>query len=230
MQDLSLARETWVVDGPGPQQQFAIPVLTLPPAGALIKRLIPSSRGIFVHRAVFLRRSCLVGAALLFLLPASARLAAASPSRAGSDSLATRAVTTPNCTAAELVVWLDTAGNGAAGSVYYTLNFTNLSGRTCALFGYPGVSAIALAGQQLGSAASRSAAHPTRTVRLATGKSASITLQIVQAANFPNATCHRTVAAGLRVYPPNQTVAKTVPFPFAACARSGPTYLTVTPL
>jgi hypothetical protein len=31
------------------------------------------------------------------------------------------------CVASQLVVWLDTAGNGAAGSVYYTLKFTNLS-------------------------------------------------------------------------------------------------------
>jgi hypothetical protein len=35
-------------------------------------------------------------------------------------------------------------------------------------------------------------------------------------------------AAGLRVYPPNQTRARLVPFPFGACSRAGPIYLHVT--
>ena len=33
-------------------------------------------------------------------------------------------------------------GNGAAGTIYYPLEFTNLSGRTCSLYGFPGVSVI----------------------------------------------------------------------------------------
>jgi hypothetical protein len=31
----------------------------------------------------------------------------------------------------------------------------------------------------------------------------------------------------LRVYPPGETRSKVVPFPFRACARSGPVYLHV---
>jgi hypothetical protein len=38
------------------------------------------------------------------------------------------------------------------------------------------------------------------------------------------------MAAGLRVYPPDQTKAKIVPFPFLACLRSGPTYLSIAPV
>jgi hypothetical protein len=34
-------------------------------------------------------------------------------------------------------------------------------------------------------------------------------------------------AGGLRVYPPGQTASKLVPFPFRACSRSGPGYLSV---
>lgn len=61
---------------------------------------------------------------------------------AGSDA---GAQTTKPCTTAGLVVWLNTQTNHAAGSAYYELEFTNLSGRGCVLRGYPGVSAANLA-------------------------------------------------------------------------------------
>jgi hypothetical protein len=134
--------------------------------------------------------------------------------------------TATNCRTSGLVVWLDTRGNAAAGSVYYTLKFTNQSGLRCALTGYPGVSAVDLRGHRLGSAASRdpSSAH---SVSLPNGTTASAQLRIVQAANYPRSTCHPAAAAGLRVFPPNQTASKVVPFPFQACSRTGPVYLGV---
>jgi hypothetical protein len=125
------------------------------------------------------------------------------------------------------VVWLDTEGNGAAGSVYYTLELTNLSRHACTLRGYPGVSAVSLGGGRLGSAASRDAATPSRRVVLKPGATATATLRIVQAGNFPARTCRMTTAAGLRVYPPNQRASKVVPFPFDACSRRGPIFLSV---
>lgn len=137
---------------------------------------------------------------------------------------------TPRCSSSSLVIWLDTQGNGTAGSVYYELQFTNLSGRTCTLSGYPGVSAVNLQGHRLGRAGSRESGAKARTVTLANGASAEATLRIVVAGAFPSSSCKQTTAAGLRVYPPNQTTAKTVPFPFEACARSGPTVLSVGPV
>ena len=130
------------------------------------------------------------------------------------------------CRTAGLVVWLNTQGNAAAGSVYYTLEFTNQSGHTCTLDGYPGVSAIDLHGRRLGSAGSRnpSTAH---VVSLANGATAGSVLRIVVAGNYPPAACHRVAAAGLRVYPPNQTASKMVPIPFEACSRTGPGILSV---
>jgi hypothetical protein len=122
---------------------------------------------------------------------------------------------------------MDTQGNGAAGSIYYQLKLTNLSGRACTLFGYPGVSAVDLGGHQLGKAASRNPAHRAQRVTLANGATATATLQIAEAGNFPRATCRQVTAAGIRVYPPNQTAAKIVPFPFQACSRTGPNYLSV---
>jgi hypothetical protein len=129
------------------------------------------------------------------------------------------AASAPACTTSGLVVWLNTMGNGAAGSIYYQLQFTNLSRHTCTLTGYPGVSAIGLSGRQVGAAASRNAISAPRTVTLRPGAGASATLQIVEAGNFPRAACGPVTAAGLRVYPPNQRASKVVPFPFAACSR-----------
>jgi hypothetical protein len=119
------------------------------------------------------------------------------------------------------VVWLDTMGSGTAGSTYYTLNLTNLSGHACTLRGYPGVSAVTLTGSQLGAAATRDASSPIRTVSLRAGASASSALRITDIGVFSPSLCGPTTAAGLRVYPPGQTASKLIPFPFAACSRHG---------
>ena len=94
---------------------------------------------------------------------------------------------------------------GAAGSVYQVIDFTNISGTTCTLSGYPGVS---LAGgtpvTQIGAAASRSTSAAASVVTLTPGETASALLRITQAANYPTATCSPTRAAYLRIYPPDQ--------------------------
>jgi hypothetical protein len=148
---------------------------------------------------------------------------------AGSLAAAPRARTAsaPACSAAGLVVWLNTTGDGTAGSIYYTLEFTNLSRRACTLTGYPGVSAINLAGHRIGAPASRDTAYGARAVTLGAGASATATLRIVDSANFPTSACGPVRAAGLRVYPPNQTASKIVPFPFRACAHSADGVLSV---
>jgi Protein of unknown function (DUF4232) len=136
-------------------------------------------------------------------------------------------VTAPPCTSGGLVVWLNTQPNGAAGTIYYRLEFSNLSGHTCTLRGYPGVSGISLGGTMLGSAAQRSSGTPVRTITLGIGRSATSALGIVEVGNFTSSSCHPTTAAGLRVYAPNQTAAKSIPFPFGACAKAGDLYLSV---
>jgi len=145
----------------------------------------------------------------------------------GASSAAAAALSMPACTGAGLVVWLDTNGNGTAGSTYYNLELTNLSGHTCTLYGYPGVSAVDLDNRQLGHAATENAVHRSSTVTLSTGKSAIAILQITDVANFASTACHPTTAAGLRVYPPNQESSKLVPFPFRACSAGGVSYLHV---
>ena len=162
-----------------------------------------------------------VGAAAL----ASAfALTVASPAAASRHAVAASA---PSCSSSTLVVWLNTQGNGAAGSSYFNLEFTNLGAHACTLLGYPGVSGVDLGGRRLGSAASRDAVHRPVTVTVRSGATVHAILRIVDAGNYPSSTCAQTTAAGLRVYPPGQTASKLVPYPFAACSRSGPTYLQV---
>ncbi|HEY3729011.1 MAG TPA: DUF4232 domain-containing protein [Solirubrobacteraceae bacterium] len=124
----------------------------------------------------------------------------------------------PACQTRGLVVWLDTNGNGTAGSIFYTLNFTNQSGHKCTLRGYPGVSAINLKGGRVGKPASRDNATKVKTITLRNNATATSVLRIVDNGAISN--CGRVNAAGLRVFPPNQRASKTVPFPFGACSRT----------
>jgi hypothetical protein len=137
------------------------------------------------------------------------------------------AVIAPPCSSIGTIAWLNTNSSAGAGSVFYKLQFTNLSGRRCTLRGFPGVSAVDTRGHQLGSAASRDRGTPVRTIALSNGVTARVALRIVQVVNIPASQCRPVTAAGLRIFPPNQGAAKFVPFPFKACSRSGPIYLSV---
>jgi hypothetical protein len=145
----------------------------------------------------------------------------------------------PRCTTGDLDVWLNTSGNGAAGSTYFNLEFTNLSAHACTVSGYPGVSAVGFSNQQLGIAASHNPQQPVSVVTLSsgstkagtqgfqTGNTATVVLAITEAGNYSPSACHAVVAEGLRVYPPDQTASKMVPYPFVACSKRGPLILHV---
>jgi hypothetical protein len=139
----------------------------------------------------------------------------------------------PACKTAQLVTWLNTQSNGAAGTIFYVLNFTNV-GAKCTLRGYPGVSAVGRAGKRLGTAANRNSVKPVKTVTLnaanvshGTFSTAHATLGIVDTGVFSPGVCAPTIASGLRVFAPNQQSATFLPFPFGACARSGPKFLNI---
>jgi hypothetical protein len=135
----------------------------------------------------------------------------------------------PACPSSELDVWMNTHLRHVAGSGFTTVNFTNLSGNTCTLRGFPQVDAVNLTGQQLGSPA-RPNGFKYRTVTLTPGATATAELTITNATEFPPATCQPVTGAGLSVVPPAQTAAKQIPYPFAACSRPGPRYLTIGPV
>jgi hypothetical protein len=144
--------------------------------------------------------------------------AAAAAALVAATSSAAIAAGSPSCQTRGLVVWLNTNGNGTAGSVFYTLNYTNQSGHRCTLRGYPGVSAINLRGRRIGKPASRDSTTRVRTIPLPNNATATSVLRIVD--NGVIANCGRANAAGLRIFPPNQGASKTVPFPFGACSRT----------
>jgi hypothetical protein len=166
-----------------------------------------------------------LGARVLACAAALASLAALAATASQADRA--RAAAARRCATSGLVVWLNTTGNGAAGSVYYNLYLTNLSKRPCTLKGYPRVSAVDLAGRQVGAPASRETDKKPAVVTLGRGVTATAVLRVVEAGNFPAASCGAVTAAGLRVFPPGQSTSKVVPFPFQACSRAGQSVLAV---
>ena len=159
---------------------------------------------------------------------AAALVPAAALAAPGHQADAARTAT-PACATSGLDVWLDTNGSSALGHTGYQLKITNLSGSTCTLFGYPGVSAVTLTGTQIGSAAARDGTAP-HTVTLANGATTHALVGITDAGVTPASQCHPVTGGGLRVYPPNQTQSKVVPSPFPGRSRSGPTYLVISPM
>jgi len=111
-------------------------------------------------------------------------------------------------------------GQGAAGSVYQVIDFTNISNVTCTLYGYPGVS---LAGgqpvAQVGLAADENPNPPRKLVTLAPGAVASALLQIVDALNYPTAKCGPVTTKWLQIYPPNQTTPVFLSYTTKACSK-----------
>jgi hypothetical protein len=141
------------------------------------------------------------------------------PVSAPSTSLSPAVTGTPACATSGLHLSLGIS-QGYAGGVYVAIVFTNTSGATCTLYGYPGVSLVSAPPYtQLGLAAQRSSTTPVKLITLAPGATANALLQIVDALNFPTATCAPAKASYLRVYPPNQTAPVYLANASEACAQ-----------
>jgi hypothetical protein len=158
----------------------------------------------------------------------TATVTTTAPAAPGSASNSTPASTlspavtgSPACPTSSLQVKLG-AAQGYAGGVYEVIDFTNTSGSPCTLYGYPGVSLVTGPPYtQIGLAAKRTAAStPVKQVTLAPGATANALLQIVDALNYPGASCGPTKASALKVYPPNQTVPVYLPSTSNGCAKS----------
>jgi hypothetical protein len=156
--------------------------------------------------------------------------AAASPTAAGTTSSGanTPAVASPSSSAPAGPAACPTSSlqakqgvaQGYAGGVYQVIVFTNTSGSPCTLYGYPGVSLVSGPPYtQIGLAAKRSTSTPRKLVTLAPGGTAHALLQIVDALNYPTASCGPTKATALRIYPPNQTVPVYLPNTSNGCAK-----------
>jgi hypothetical protein len=150
---------------------------------------------------------------------ASASAAAGTPATPAASASPTVAGAAPACPTRSLGLKLGLA-QGAAGSTYQVIDFTNISHATCTLYGYPGVS---LAGgkpvTQIGLPAAESHATARKLVTLSPGAVANAVLQIAQAVNFPAAKCGLVTAHYLQIYPPNQTTPVYLHYTSQTCAK-----------
>lgn len=150
--------------------------------------------------------------------PASS--AAVNPNAAGSGGA-------PGCATRDLKATVGIA-QGAAGSVYQVIDFTNIGTASCSLYGYPG---IALAGgspvTQIGAAASRSPQAGPALITLRPGDVANSLLRITQAQNYPTSRCSPMASTYLQIYPPNQTTPIYLGYKSTGCSATGVNLLTV---
>jgi hypothetical protein len=124
------------------------------------------------------------------------------------------------------------AGGGGAGSLDYTVLFTNTGGSSCALRGTPGVSVVGDGnGTQLGAAADR-VQTGVKTLTLAVGASVAAPLKIVNIGTNggPLDGCTVQKGDGYRVYPPHSTRAFLVADPKAVACVKGPSFMQVGPV
>jgi hypothetical protein len=119
---------------------------------------------------------------------------------------------------------VDTTQSGAAaGSTYVPIDFTNTSGSSCTLFGYPGVSFVSSpTGSQLGQPATRNPGAMATTVTLAPGEIAHATLQVAGAGNYSSSACTPVTAHWLRIFPPNQLTAIYAKYTVQVCSAKLP--------
>jgi hypothetical protein len=166
---------------------------------------------------------------------AAASSSSASASTAAPTGPASSAAVNPNtasggapgCATRDLKATVGIA-QGAAGSVYQVIDFTNIGTASCSLYGYPG---IALAGgspvTQIGMAASRSPQAGPALVTLKPGDVANTLLRITQAQNYPTSKCSPMASTYLQIYPPNQTTPIYLGYKSTGCSATGVNLLTV---
>ena len=178
--------------------------------------------------------SAAVSSASASAAPSSAPASAASSSAAAAPRVTASSASSspavagaPGCATRDLRAKAGVA-QGAAGSVYQVIVFTNVSSTTCTMYGYPGVSLAAGSPvTQVGQAAARSTETSPTMVTLAPGKNANALLRITQALNYPTAKCSPTKTTYLQIYPPNQTTPTYLAYPATGCASSAVNILTI---
>ena len=154
------------------------------------------------------------------------------------------------CPTSGLEAWLglgDASGAGGASGVgganpgnagppgaypghetYYTLEFTNVSNRTCSLFGYPEVSAYRdspAAGGPIGGTAIRDTSVRPKPVMLEPGATAHAVLRV--AGDTEPAGCAEVTAEELRITLPRQGRPSLVPAHIPVCSQRGHASLSV---
>jgi len=160
---------------------------------------------------------------------------------ARSDASLSYGVSGPACHTSGLEAWLglgaataarqgsaDPPGAYPGHETYYTLEFTNVSNRTCSLFGYPEVSAYRdspVAGGPIGGTAIRDTSVRPKQVMLEPGATAHAVLRV--AGDTKPAGCTEVTAEELRITLPRQARPSFVAAHIPVCSQRGHATLTV---
>jgi hypothetical protein len=165
------------------------------------------------------------------------------PAHPNHASLSSNLTLSP-CAASGLDAWVGLGTTGSASipgnghhveadTTYYTLEFTNVSARSCSLYGYPEVAAYAgseITGTQIGSPATQDTTIRPQPVTLAPGATAHSVLRVTGTDQFQPTACVRVTAPELRVMLPHQGLrgrSALVPIALPACSKKGPKFLSV---
>jgi hypothetical protein len=105
------------------------------------------------------------------------------------------------------------------GNQYTPIVFTNVGSVACTLDGHPGVSFVDASGAQVGESADR-VPGSTPTVTLAVGGQAHATMDYHEPGFFDD--CAPAPTTAVKVYPPDETEAITIPFPSSLCTTPIP--------
>jgi hypothetical protein len=160
-----------------------------------------------------------IATALVAVAPAGAHTARTAAGAHTAGTAAGAAAAPAACTSSQLEIWIgDGPGGATAGTIYYPLEFSNISHRSCSLDGYPGLSEVNNNGKPIAQPARRVSGHYTP-VSLAPGATAHAIFGVVDW----GALCSKQVtASGIKVYAPNTKTAQTLDgFPYGACASKG---------
>jgi len=94
--------------------------------------------------------------------------------------------------------------NGAAGTIFYPLDFTNTGSAACTMYGYPGVAFVSSpGGSVIGAPASRRSPPVPTLITVAPGATAHATLAVSDVV-IGNNCVHKVQVKWVQVYPPDQ--------------------------
>ena len=94
--------------------------------------------------------------------------------------------------------------NGAAGTIFYPLDFTNTGSAACTMYGYPGVAFVSSpGGSVIGAPASRRSPPVPTLITVAPGATAHATLAVGDVV-IGNNCVHKVQVKWVHVYPPDQ--------------------------
>lgn len=152
-------------------------------------------------------------------VPLAATATTATTAGTGASTATATHRVTPECGNGDLVASYR-ATDAGVGHRYGVLKLSNVSGHTCVVQGYGGLSYVGHGnGTQVGAAADRDRGRATRVV-LRPGEHARSLVDEVVAQNYPRRRCHPTRVDGFRVYAPDSRTSQFVKHPTIGCAHS----------